>query len=54
MRLFYQTKMYDYRTKAEAEKHAKKMRENYWFIKEQYEQNDGIYKWTVVYQKGAC
>ncbi len=53
MRLFYQLKLYDYKSKAEAERHTRKMRETGWTVKEQYEQDDGPYKWTVVYHKGA-
>lgn len=52
MRLFYQTKMYDYRTKAEGEKHAEKMRAAGWFVLASYEQkNDSVYHWTIEYQK---
>lgn len=50
-RIFYAEKLYDYTSKNDADKHIVKMRQNGWFVKEQYEQNDGPYKWTVVYQK---
>lgn len=50
-RLFFETKLYDYTTKAEAEKDIPEMRKKGWFIKESYEQSDGNYTWTVVYMK---
>ena len=50
-RLFFETKMYDYTSKADAERDIPKMRANGWVVKEQYEQEDGKYTWTVVYMR---
>lgn len=50
-RLFFETKMYDYTTKAQAEADIPKMREKGWVVKEQYEQHDWSYSWTVVYMR---
>lgn len=52
-RLFFETKMYDYTTKTQAEADIPKMREKGWRVKEQYEQSDWSYGWTVVYMRGV-
>ena len=51
MRLFFETKMIDYRSEAEARVHAKQMKKWGWSIKDQYPQDDGEYHWTVEYMK---
>lgn len=53
MRLFYESKLYDYESRAKAERHIQTMRKHGWSVKEQYEQSDGPYKWTVVFHRGA-
>ena len=53
MKLFYETKMYDYETKQKAQKHIETMKKKGWRVKEQYEQDETDYKWTVVYHRGA-
>lgn len=53
-RLFYEERMYDYTTKAQAQADIPKMREKGWFVKEQYEQTqEWSYGWTVIYMRGA-
>lgn len=54
MRLFYETKMYDYESKESAEKHIETMRKKGWTVKEQYaEPLELEYRWTVVYHRSA-
>lgn len=50
-RLMYKERMYDYETKAEAYDHIQEMKKKGWQVKDQYEQNDGKYTWTVEYWK---
>lgn len=51
-RLFFETKIFDYTTKAQAEAHIKEMREKGWAVKEQHElEDDWSYGWTVEYMK---
>ena len=53
MRLMYQEKMYDYKTKAEAEKHKEEMMAKGWQVKDEYPQNGNWngYIWTIEYHR---
>lgn len=57
-RLFYQTKLYDYNSRKEAEKDIEKMKEKGYFPKEQnngsyiYENGQDGFPYSVEYQKG--
>lgn len=57
-RLFYQTKLYDYTSRKEAEKDIKVMKEKGYFPKEQndgnyiYENGQEKFSYSVEYQKG--
>ena len=60
-RLFYQTKVYDYSTVKEAEKHIKEMKEKNWKVKKEnvlyhdetyiYENGQDVYPYSVEYFK---
>ena len=61
-RVFYQTKLYDYTTRKEAERHLKEMEAKGWRAKNQndgspieYIFNNGgdVYPWSVEYFKEA-
>ncbi len=57
-RLFFQTKIYDYTSKREAEKDIDKMKKNGWLAKEQtsgtfvYENGQDEFPYSVEYLKG--
>ena len=56
-RLFYQTKLYDYTSKAEAERHIKELEEKGWRAKRQdsgdyiFENGQDEFKYSVEYYK---
>lgn len=54
MRLFYEHRIYDYKTREEANKHITRMQANGWTVKDQYaEPLELEYRWTVEYHRGA-
>lgn len=56
-RIFYQTRMYDYTNKEEAEKHIETMRNKGWYPKRQddgdyiWELDDDRYKYSIEFYK---
>lgn len=50
-RLFFETKLYDYTTKQQAEEDIIEMRKKGWVVKDSYAQDDYNYSWTVEYMK---
>lgn len=51
-RIFYETRLYDYTTKEEAEKHIEEMKSKGWVVKQDvYNNGQDGFEYSVEYQK---